>query len=447
MVSNPGKRLISAGEVPVPNFLQMEIIKIKPAGKISGIVSVPGDKSISHRIAIIGSLADGVIDVSGFLCSADCLATLTAVQALGVEVEGAGTPELKIHGVGLRGLKKPAGVLDLGNSGTGLRLLTGLVSGCPFDTELTGDESLRKRPMMRIIKPLTRMGTVISGIHCPLKIQGGHLRGIDYMSPVASAQVKSCVLIAGILAEKKTRLTEPVKSRDHTERLLSYLGADIKVDGLTVTVTGGVRLQARPVTVPGDISSAVFILAAPFMVPEGEVTVRGVGFNPTRTGIIGILTRMGADIKISPKDLSMGEPVASIQARKSALKGIDITAGEIPGLIDELPLIAVLATQAKGTTIVSGAEELRVKESDRIRNMAINLNKMGAAIEEKRDGWIIEGGRPLKGAVVSGFGDHRIAMAMVIAGLGASGATVIEGTEWINTSFPGFMDVIDKIRL
>ena len=380
------------------------------------------------------------------MCSDDCLATLNAVQSLGVAVEGAGAPAIKIHGAGSTGLKQPEGVLDLGNSGTGLRLLAGLVSGCHFDTELTGDESLRKRPMMRIITPLTRMGAVISGDHCPLKIKGVHLRGIDYISPVASAQVKSCILIAGLQAEGKTQVTEPVKSRDHTERLLAYLGADIKVDGLTVTITGKTKLRARPVRIPGDISSAAVILAAALVVPQGEVTVTGVGLNPTRNRIVDVLTRMGAFITISPMDNMEGEPAADIGARNCRLKGIDITADEVPGLIDELPLIAVLASFAEGKTVVSGAGELRVKESDRIRTMAINLDKMGVAIKEKEDGWIIEGGRPLRGAVVSGFGDHRIAMAMVVAGLGASGSTVIEGTEWINTSFPGFMGIIDKIR-
>lgn len=408
--------------------------RIKPAKRFSGVVSVPGDKSISHRAVILSAIASGPIKINGFLKSEDCLNTLKAIRALGV----------KSHGVGLWGLKKPKNVLDLGNSGTGVRLLAGLVSGYPFTTKLTGDASLRRRPMSRIIKPLIEMGARIKGERCPLVITGGNLRGIDYVSPIASAQVKSCILIAGLLAKGRTKVTEPVKSRDHTERLLKYLGADIKVSGLKVTVKGGVQLKARPINIPGDISSAAFILAGGLIVPGGDVTVKNVGINPTRSAILGVLKSMGANIKIK-KLPSQYEPVADINVRYSKLRGITIEPHEVPGLIDELPIIAVLAAVAKGRTVISGAGELRVKESDRIKSITVNLAKMGVDITEKEDGWIINGGRSLKGAVVSSFGDHRIAMAMIIAGLVAKGRTVVKDTKWIDTSFPGFIDLIKRI--
>lgn len=416
----------------------MEYIKINPTKKFSGVVSVPGDKSISHRALIIGSLANGIVDISGLLKSKDCLNTMKAMQSMGVKIEGD-----RIYGVGLRGLKAPKGILDLGNSGTGVRLIAGLVSGYPFTTIITGDESIQRRPMKRIIEPLTQMGARIEGEKCPLKITGGPLKGIEYISPIPSAQVKSCILIAGLLASGTTSVTEPIKSRDHTERLLEYLGADIKVDGLKVTVRGGIELKAKPIKIPGDISSAAFILAGALIVPGGDVTVKNVGINPTRSAI---LKKMAPGISIKELSSYQNEPVADIRARYSELKGITVEPHEVPGLIDELPIIAVLGAIAKGRTIISGAKELRVKESDRIKSIAVNLAKFGVDIIEKEDGWIINGGKPLKGAVVSSFGDHRIAMAMVIAGLVAEGQTVIEDTEWIDTSFPGFMDVIDSLR-
>lgn len=425
----------------------METIKIKPAEKFSDIVSVPGDKSISHRSAILGSITDGIVDVSGFLTSGDCLATLAAMQELGVVIEGIGATNIKIHGVGLRGLKKPENVLNLGNSGTGVRLIAGLVSGYPFNSVLTGDESLRKRPMMRIVKPLREMGAGIEGAKCPLKIAGGNLNGIDFKSPIASAQVKSCVLIAGLLASGITSVTEPAKSRDHTERMLKYLGADIKIEGLKVSVKGGVQLNAKPIKIPADISSAAFILSGAAIIPGADVTVKNVGINPTRTAFLDVLKKMGADIKIKEIATLQDEPVADINVKNSRLTGITILPDEIPGLIDELPIIAVLASVADGKTVVTGAGELRVKESDRIKSIAVDLSKFGVHIEEKEDGWIINGGKPLKGAVVDSFGDHRIAMAMIILGLVAEGETVVEDTEWIDTSFPGFMDIINELRV
>lgn len=423
----------------------MQVIKIKPAKNFKGVIAVPGDKSISHRSAIIGSITDGVVEISNFLCSADCLATLRAVQSMGVKVEGFGSPKVRIYGAGLRGLKKPSNILDLENSGTGTRLIVGLVSGCQFSAEITGDESLKKRPMLRIVEPLKKMGAEIEGDKCPLKIQGGRLKGIDYVSPVASAQVKSCLLIAGLLADGITSVTEPAKSRDHTERMLKYFDADIKIDGLKVSVRGGKQLKAKPIKIPGDLSSAAFMLAGGVIVPGGYITIKNVGINPTRIAFLNVLKRMGANLEISKTPELQDEPVADITVRHSKLQGINIGVDEVPSLIDELPIIAVLASAAAGKTVVSGAKELRVKESDRIKTVADNLAKFGVAVEEKEDGWIINGGRPVKGSIVQSFGDHRIAMAMTIFGLVASGETIIEDTEWINTSFPGFMDLINKL--
>jgi len=423
----------------------MRIIRISPTEKFSGVVTIPGDKSISHRSVILGSLADGIVDVDGFLCSADCIATLRAMQSMGVKIDGAGTPKIKIHGVGLGGLSRPKNVLDLGNSGTGTRLLAGLVSGNSFISEITGDDSLKKRPMGRIVKPLTEMGAVIEGEKCPLRIKGGNLKAIDYVSPISSAQVKSCILIAGLFAEGITSVTEPVKSRDHTERMLQYLEADVKIDRLKVSVNGGSKLKAKPIQVPGDISSALFILAGGLIVPGGKVTVKNVGINPTRYEVLDILKRMGAKIDVRPINADSSEPIADITAEYSRLKGINITKDEVPGIIDELPMLAVLAAAAEGRTEVSGAKELRVKESDRIKCVAENLKKVGADIVEKEDGWIINGGRKFKGSVVTSFGDHRIAMSMIIAGLVSEGEMIVEDTEWIDTSFPGFMDIVRKV--
>ncbi len=428
----------------------MQVIKIQPTKKLSGTISVPGDKSISHRAAIIGSLTSGKVSVSGFLCSEDCLNTLSAMRALGVRVEGFGSPAVEIYGLGLRGLSQASAPLDLGNSGTGLRLLSGVVSGYPFLTELTGDQSLQKRPMGRIIEPLRQMGAKIEGVvaagRCPLKISGGSLRGIKYQSPVASAQVKSCLLLAGLLAEGQTTIEEPYKSRDHTERMLKFFGAELAEQGLEVSIQGGSVLSPRPLAVPGDISSAAFFLVAGSIVAEANMKITNVGINPTRAALIDVLKKMGAKIELEQVSGDDWEPRADIIVRGGRLRGIDIMEHEVPGLIDELPVIAVAAATAEGKTVISGAGELRVKESDRIKAMAVNLRKLGVNIAEKEDGWQIEGGRPLRGAVVNSFTDHRIAMAMVVAGLVAVGETVVEDTQWIETSFPGFMSRLNKLR-
>ena len=414
----------------------METIKVQPAGKFSGKITVPGDKSISHRAAIIASLTPGEVSVKGFLCSEDCLATLKAMQDLGVKVDGFGTSDIKIYGVGLNGLKVSKKPLDLGNSGTGLRLLSGIVSGYSFTTILTGDQSLKERPMARIAVPLRQMGAKIEGEKCPLKITGGNLKGIEYISPIPSAQVKSCILLAGLLANGNTSVTEPFKSRDHTERILKYLGADIEVDGLRVTIKGGVSLKSKPIVIPGDISSAAFFIVAAAIIPGACVTITGIEINPTRSKYLDVLKDMGADISCTESEIIV---------KGKVLKGIDITKEQIPGLIDELPILAVAGAAARGKTTISGAQELRVKECDRIKAIAVNLSKFGVNIEEKNDGWVIDGCEHLKGTEVKSFGDHRIAMSMVIAGLIAHGETVVSDAKWIDTSFPGFMDLIKKL--
>ena len=415
----------------------MDVIKVQPAYKFSGAVSVPGDKSISHRAAILGSLCDGIVEVFGFLCSKDCLATLDAIRAMGVKVDGFGSPNLVIHGVGLYGLKQPEKTLDLGNSGTGLRLLSGVVSGYPFDSVLTGDESLRKRPMTRIVSPLKEMGAKIEGGKCPLKIKGGNLNGIFYKSKIASAQVKSSILLAGLFAKGVTKVTEPFKSRDHTERMLEYLCADISVNELEVKIVGGTKLKAKPIVVPGDISSAAFFVVAALAIKGAKVKITGIEINPTRSLYLDILKQMGADIVYSGTEIIV---------KYSQLKGVNITKQQIPGIIDELPILAVAASVAKGKTEISGAEELRVKECDRIAAITTNLKKLGVNIIEKKDGWTIIGGNTMSGVKLESYRDHRIAMAMVIAGLLARGETVVQDTSWIDTSFPGFMDKIDKLR-
>lgn len=423
---------------------------VKPAKKLSGTITVPGDKSISHRAAILGSLTNGDVKVTGFLRSEDCMNTLAAMGKLGVIIEDNGSDGIIIHGVGLNGLRESKSELDLGNSGTGIRLLAGLVSGFSFKTKLTGDKSLQKRPMGRIIKPLSEMGAAIkgegSGNTCPLEIEGGNLNGILYQSPIASAQVKSAMLLAGISANGITVVREPEKSRDHTERMLQYFGVNVDIDGLKVGINGREELLAKPIHVPGDISSAAFFIVAGLIVPNSEITIKGVGINPTRSELIHVLQEMGADISLSNLCNEDWEPTADIIVKSSTLRGTTISGAKIPRLIDELPIIAVAASLAEGETIVKDAKELRVKESDRIAVMSENLKKLGVVIEEKEDGWIIQGGNKLKGATVKSYTDHRIAMSMIVAGLVAEGETVIEDTEWIDTSFPGFMDILKGLQ-
>ncbi len=431
----------------------MESFSISPGGRLKGEIAVPGDKSISHRAVMLGALADGVTRISGFLTGEDSVNTARAFQAMGVAIEGMGTTELAVRGAGMDGLRKPAGVLDLGNSGTSMRLLAGILAGQGFGCTLTGDEYLRKRPMDRIVTPLTRMGARLSGTgeknYPPLVIEPaerGGLKGIDYVSPIASAQVKSAVLLAGLFAEGVTSVTEPVKSRDHTERMLRYMGVEVVEDGLTVSVKGSQRLSARDIAVPGDISSAAFFMVAAAITPGSDILIRNVGINPTRSGIIDILRLMNAAITVEEPRLDGPEPVADIRVEHSELRGIEIGGELFVRAIDEFPAICVAAACASGETTVKDAAELRVKESDRISAMAWELGKLGVITAETPDGIVIDGGCRLHGATVTSHGDHRVAMSMAIAGLAADGEVRIDDTECINTSFPGFRELLEGLK-
>ncbi|HEX9021485.1 MAG TPA: 3-phosphoshikimate 1-carboxyvinyltransferase [Nitrospirota bacterium] len=418
---------------------------VKPSRGLKGEISLPGDKSISHRSVIFSAIAEGDTVIKGFLNGEDTLNTARAMQAMGVGIEGLGTGDLIVHGKGLDGLAEPSDVLDLGNSGTGMRLLAGLLAGQDFYSVLTGDRFLRKRPMARIVEPLRTMGAQIdgrlNGKLAPLAIRGGGrgLKPIDYASPVASAQVKSALLLAGLYAGGDTTVNEPSKSRDHTERMLRFFGLEIKEQGTRVTLRG--RQVLRPkgaLEIPSDLSSAAFFLVAACIVPGSDLTIRNVGVNPTRTGVIDVLLSMGADITLENRREQAGEPVADIRTRHRKLRAVQIAGEAIPRAIDEIPALAVAASFADGTTVIKDAAELRVKESDRIAAMATELKKMGAELVELPDGMEIAGRDALIGAVCESHGDHRIAMSIAVAGLAARGETVVRDTGWIDTSFPGF---------
>jgi len=426
----------------------MSALTITPAGPLKGTIAVPGDKSITHRAIILSALAEGDSTISAYCRGEDCLNTMRAFRAMGIQIEE--RPEqLRVRGKGCWGLTEPAQPLDCGNSGTGIRLLAGLLAGQDFFTILTGDESIRRRPMGRIVKPLREMGATIAGRKggelAPLAITGSRLRGLAYTSPVASAQVKSSLLLAGLYAEGTTRVSEPRKSRDHTERLFRYFGIPVQEDGASVTIQGrpSVGWAGKPVTVPGDLSAAAFFIVGATLVPGSDVTITSVGINQTRTGILEILTEMGANIQILNRRDEAGEPVADLRVRAALLHGVRIGAERIPQTIDEFPILCVAAALAEGDTAITGAGELRVKESDRIATMATELRRMGASAEETKDGLTIQGlghARPkrLRGADCASYGDHRVAMAMAIAGLTAEGKTKIQDTDCIETSFPGF---------
>lgn len=431
----------------------MDSMIIRPGGALRGEIRVPGDKSISHRSVMFGAIADGVSRVSGFLTGEDSVNTARAFAAMGVRIDGMGGSELTVHGAGLDGLKPPSGVLDLGNSGTSMRLLAGLLAGQGFGCTLTGDEYLCRRPMTRVVKPLTMMGANVRGQgeknYPPLTIGPvgrGTLNAINYVSPIASAQVKSSVLLAGLYADGVTTVTEPVKSRDHTERMLRYMGVEVSGSGLTVGVRGGQRLTARGFTVPGDISSAAFMMVAAAITPGSNLLIRGVGINPTRTGIIDVLRLMNAAITVEDPSDDGPEPVADIRVEYSDLRGIDIGGELFVRAIDEFPVICIAAACAKGVTTIKDAAELRVKESDRIAAMASELDKLGVIANETPDGIIIDGGCRLHGASVDSHGDHRVAMSMAVAGLIAEGETEITDTACINTSFPGFSNLVESVR-
>jgi 3-phosphoshikimate 1-carboxyvinyltransferase len=424
--------------------------RVQPGGTLRGEARVPGDKSISHRSIMLGSLAEGTTRVTGFLQAEDCLATMKAFQAMGVQIEGTGEGQVTIHGVGLHGLKAPAEPLYLGNSGTSMRLLSGLLAGQSFDTVLTGDPSLSRRPMKRVTAPLASMGAEIETTEAgtaPLKIKGGRrLVGLHYDMPVASAQVKSCLLLAGLYAEGKTSVTEPAPTRDHTERMLAGFGYPVERDGATVSVASGGKLTACDIDVPSDISSAAFFMVGASIAEGADLILKHVGLNPTRTGVIDILKLMGADLDlINPREAG-GEPVADIRIRSSQLRGIDIPEELVPLAIDEFPVLFVAAACAEGQTRLTGAEELRVKESDRIQVMADGLQILGIDAQPTPDGMIVQGGT-LSGGQVDSHGDHRIAMAFSIAALRASGLIEIDDCANVNTSFPIFVELARNLGL
>lgn len=410
---------------------------------LRGEVTIPGDKSISHRSVMFGSIADGITEVHGFLNGADCISSMNCFRQMGVDINYDGEI-VTIHGKGMHGLTKPADTLDVGNSGTTTRLISGILAAQPFESRLIGDASICKRPMKRIMTPLTMMGADITselGNGCaPLLIKGTRLHGIDYNSPVASAQVKSCVLLAGLYADGITSVTEPYVSRNHTELMLESFGADIKTVGTTATIKPADRLHGQKILVPGDISSAAYFLVAGLITPNSEITVKNVGINPTRDGILEVIKAMGGKMQYSNVKSDIGEPTADITVKTSELKGCIIEGEIIPKLIDEIPIIAILACFAKGETIIRDAAELKVKESNRIDVMVHALKSMGADITGTDDGMIIRGGRPLHGAVIDSHLDHRIAMSFAIAGLNADGDTDITGAECVNISYPGFYD-------
>ena len=426
------------------------IFLANPGGQATGRIRVPGDKSISHRSIMLGSLAQGTTEVEGFLEGEDALATLQAFRDMGVVIEGPHHGRVTIHGVGLHGLKAPPGPIYLGNSGTSMRLLSGLLAAQPFDTTLTGDASLTKRPMNRVANPLREMGAVIEAAaegRPPMTIRGGHkLKGMDYTLPMASAQVKSCLLLAGLYAEGKTSVTEPAPTRDHTERMLRGFGYPVTVDGATASVESGHTLTATHIEVPGDISSSAFFLVAASIAEGSDLVLEHVGINPTRTGVIDILRLMGADITLENEREVGGEPVADLHVRAARLKGIEIPEALVPLAIDEFPVLFVAAAVAEGRTILRGAEELRVKESDRIQVMADGLLALGVKCEPTPDGIIIDGGS-IGGGEVHGHGDHRISMAFSVASLRATAPIRIHDCANVATSFPNFLALCKQVGM
>lgn len=422
---------------------------IQAAGALRGEVQIPGDKSISHRAVMFGALADGVTQASHFLMSADCLSTISCFEKMGIRVDtDRENNTVTVHGKGLHGLSRPGELLYTGNSGTTTRLISGILAGQSFDSVLSGDASICRRPMNRVIVPLTQMGARIVSEKengcCPLHISGGNLHGIEYDSPVASAQVKSCVLLAGLYADGKTCVTEPALSRDHTERMLAGFGASISSQrtesGWKASILPQPVLTGRQIVVPGDISSAAYFIAAALIVPGSEVLIRNVGINPTRAGILKVVRDMGGRLELLNESSQGGEPVADLLVQSSSLHGTVIGGEMIPTLIDELPVCAVLAAFAEGRTVIRDAAELKVKESDRIQAMTQALSSMGCDITATEDGMIIEGGRTLHGAEIDSFSDHRIAMSLAVAGLNAEGTTQILNAECVDISYPQFFE-------
>ena len=427
----------------------MDRIEITKAKRFAGEITPPPDKSISHRAVMFSSLAKGKGVVRNFLRAQDTESTMHAFRSLGIQIDDQGHT-LIIHGKGLHGLTEPADIIDCGNSGTTIRLLSGVLAANPFFSVVSGDSSLRSRPMARIIKPLSLMGARIAGRdnnrYAPFAISGGSLRSISYDMPMASAQVKSAILLAGLYAGGMTTITEPSKSRDHTERMLPAFGADLRTDGLNVSIHSGKELHAQEIDVPADFSSAAFFMVAALLIPGAEVMLKNVGINPTRTGLIDCLRSMGAHIEIENVRSVSGEPVADICCKgQTGLKAATVTAEMVPSLIDEFPILCIAAARAAGTTIIRGAEELRLKESDRIKAMATELSKMGVTLEEFPDGINITGAETLRAAEIDSHGDHRIAMSMAVAGLLAGGTTAISNASAVAISFPDFFESIRRL--
>ena len=422
---------------------------LKKSKGLLGELTVPGDKSISHRTVMLGALAEGVTEAEGFLPGADCLSTISCFRQMGVSIHQEGD-RILIHGVGLHGLKAPERILDAGNSGTTVRLLSGILAGQNFSSRITGDASIQKRPMKRIIEPLSQMGASVSSVNgngcAPLEIHGSSLRGIHYHTPVASAQVKSCILLAGMYGQNATSVTEPALSRDHTERMLRFMGASLSSDGRTVSIQPEPRLKGKKIRIPGDISSAAYFIAAGLLVPNSEILLKNVGINPTRSGMLNVCRDMGADLTLLNEDTSGPEPVADLLVKSSSLHGTVIEGDLIPALIDELPILAVLAAFAHGTTTIRDAAELKVKESDRIASVSENLRRMGADVTPTEDGMILHGGKPLHGATIETGLDHRIAMSFSIAALAAEGDTKIPDADCVSISYPEFYQDLASLQ-
>lgn len=423
---------------------------IKSKGNLKGSFSVPGDKSISHRAVMFGSIANGTTTVRGFLTGEDCLSTISCFKKLGIDIKVSGT-DVTVHGKGLHGLSAPTEILDVGNSGTTLRLISGLLCGQNFNSSITGDASIQKRPMGRVSTPLGKMGAKINGrnedgkLLAPINITGSSLQAITYTLPVASAQVKSAIILASLYAEGTTIIIEPEATRNHTEIMLNYLGANIEHNGTEIICHPVKELYGKEIFVPGDISSAAYFMVAGAICENSQITIENVGINPTRTGIITVLINMGADITLLNKKVICGEETADICVRTSKLKGTVIEGDIIPKLIDEIPVIAVAAAMADGTTIIKDAQELKVKESNRIKTVVCELKKMGVDIEETDDGMIINGGKGISGAVCASYDDHRIAMSIAIAALVADGETTITNTQCVDISFPNFFKFIERM--
>lgn len=424
---------------------------IRPSGALAGTMEVPGDKSLSHRSIMLAGLAQTPVEVRHFLPSEDCLSTVACMRALGVQVESGPSNRMLVEGRGMFGLTEPDNVLDAGNSGTTLRLLCGLLAGQPFFSVLTGDDSLRRRPMARVVAPLSQMGARIAGREnsrlapvsiCPVD----SLHGVRYVMPVASAQVKSSLMLAALYADSPTVITEPYASRDHTERMFAQFGVNMTCDGLSITVHPARELKAPAVIeIPGDFSSAAFPLVAATIIPGSELVLSNVGVNPTRTGLLDVLRRMGADIELLHPRLSGGEPVADLLVRSAHLQATEVGPEMIPRLVDEIPVLAVAALFATGQTLIRGAEELRVKETDRLQAMARELSRLGGRVEERADGLLIEGGQEMQAADCLTYADHRVAMALTVAGMASAGLT-LDGADCVNISFPGFYDTMEECR-